>query len=88
MLYAGQGILQLSCSHACLLLVLVLKLKTIGCVQVVIDGQVVQLSAGDSHTVALTEDGRVFAWGTFRHYTIKVLLLSPLQIRLLLDFYI
>jgi alpha-tubulin suppressor-like RCC1 family protein len=34
--------------------------------QVDIDGQVVQLSAGDSHTVALTSDGRVFAWGTFR----------------------
>lgn len=31
-----------------------------------IEGRVVQLSAGDSHTVALTEDGRVFAWGTFR----------------------
>lgn len=27
---------------------------------------VVQVSAGDSHTAALTEDGRVFAWGNFR----------------------
>lgn len=26
----------------------------------------VQISAGDSHTAALLEDGRVFAWGTFR----------------------
>ena len=34
--------------------------------QVEIEGRVVMLSAGDSHTVALTEDGRVFAWGTFR----------------------
>ncbi|XP_018332312.1 regulator of chromosome condensation isoform X2 [Agrilus planipennis] len=28
--------------------------------------RVKQVSAGDSHTVALLEDGRVFAWGTFR----------------------
>ncbi|KAL8996617.1 MAG: hypothetical protein Q9169_003899 [Polycauliona sp. 2 TL-2023] len=27
---------------------------------------IVKLSAGDSHTLALTEDGRVFGWGTFR----------------------
>ncbi|KAL8790763.1 MAG: hypothetical protein Q9213_000387 [Squamulea squamosa] len=27
---------------------------------------VVKLSAGDSHTLALTDDGRVFGWGTFR----------------------
>ena len=30
------------------------------------DAQVCALSAGDSHSVALTTDGRVFAWGTFR----------------------
>lgn len=29
-------------------------------------GKVKQISAGDSHTAALLEDGRVFAWGTFR----------------------
>lgn len=28
--------------------------------------KVVQVSAGDSHTAALTEDGRVFVWGSFR----------------------
>lgn len=28
--------------------------------------KVVQVSAGDSHTAALLEDGRVFTWGTFR----------------------
>ena len=28
--------------------------------------KVKQISAGDSHTVALTEEGRVFYWGTFR----------------------
>ena len=27
---------------------------------------VAQISAGDSHTAALTDDGRVFYWGTFR----------------------
>ena len=34
--------------------------------EVEVDGKVVQVSAGDSHTAALTEDGRVFAWGIFR----------------------
>ncbi|KAL3284777.1 hypothetical protein HHI36_018920 [Cryptolaemus montrouzieri] len=34
--------------------------------QVELPGQVIQISAGDSHTVALLEDGKVFAWGTFR----------------------
>lgn len=28
--------------------------------------KVVQVSAGDSHTAALTEDGSVFIWGSFR----------------------
>ncbi|XP_055956186.1 regulator of chromosome condensation [Patella vulgata] len=28
--------------------------------------KIVQVSAGDSHTAALTEDGKVFAWGNFR----------------------
>ena len=28
--------------------------------------KVVQVSAGDSHTAALTDDGRVFIWGSFR----------------------
>ena len=30
------------------------------------DTQFVKLSAGDSHTLALTDDGRVYGWGTFR----------------------
>ena len=30
------------------------------------DTQFVKLAAGDSHTLALTDDGRVFGWGTFR----------------------
>ena len=28
--------------------------------------RVVQVSAGDSHSAALSEDGKVYAWGTFR----------------------
>ena len=31
-----------------------------------LEDKVVMLSAGDSHTAALTEDGKVWAWGTFR----------------------
>lgn len=31
-----------------------------------IDGCVVQITAGDSHTAALLSDGRVLAWGSFR----------------------
>ncbi|XP_030767877.1 regulator of chromosome condensation [Sitophilus oryzae] len=34
--------------------------------EVALPGKVVQISTGDSHTVALLDDGRVFAWGTFR----------------------
>ncbi len=31
-----------------------------------IPGKVVQISAGDSHSAALTEDGQAYYWGTFR----------------------
>lgn len=34
--------------------------------KVLLDEKVVQVSAGDSHTAALTEDGTVFIWGAFR----------------------
>jgi len=34
--------------------------------KVSLEGKVVLMSAGDSHTVVLTEDGKVYAWGTFR----------------------
>lgn len=34
--------------------------------EVELPGKVIQVSAGDSHTAALLDDGRVFAWGTFR----------------------
>lgn len=31
-----------------------------------IDEKVVQVTAGDSHSAALTESGKVYAWGSFR----------------------
>lgn len=34
--------------------------------EVDIKGKVVQISAGDSHTTALTEHGTLYTWGTFR----------------------
>lgn len=40
--------------------------------------KIVQVSsAGDSHTAALTDDGRVFIWGTFRDQTGVLGLLTP-----------
>ena len=39
--------------------------------QVEIDGgPVVMVSAGDSHTAVVTEEGSVFAWGSFRSLSI------------------
>lgn len=34
--------------------------------KVILEGRVVQITAGDSHTAALLADGRVYAWGSFR----------------------
>ncbi|XP_062890123.1 regulator of chromosome condensation [Mobula hypostoma] len=34
--------------------------------RVLLDEHVVQVSAGDSHTAALTENGQVYIWGSFR----------------------
>lgn len=34
--------------------------------QVCLPGSAVQITAGDSHSAALLDDGRVFAWGSFR----------------------
>jgi len=33
---------------------------------IALPAKAIQVSAGDSHSAALLEDGRVFAWGTFR----------------------
>lgn len=35
------------------------------------DTQFVKLAAGDSHTLALTDDGHVYGWGTFRVSTFQ-----------------
>jgi len=45
--------------------------------KVEIDGKVVQISGGDSHSAALTEDGKVFAWGTFRDSSGPIGLVKP-----------
>lgn len=34
--------------------------------KVTLEGRVVQITAGDSHTAALLADGKVYAWGSFR----------------------
>lgn len=34
--------------------------------KVTLNEKVVQVSAGDSHTAALTEEGSVYIWGSFR----------------------
>ncbi|TKC40526.1 hypothetical protein EI555_013087 [Monodon monoceros] len=41
--------------------------------------KVIQVSAGDSHTAALTEDGRVFLWGSFRDNNGVIGLLEPMK---------
>ncbi|XP_007439901.1 regulator of chromosome condensation [Python bivittatus] len=41
--------------------------------------KVVQVSAGDSHTAALTEDGHVFIWGAFRDENGVIGLLAPVK---------
>uniref|UniRef100_A0A8B9ZHB0 Regulator of chromosome condensation 1 n=1 Tax=Anas platyrhynchos TaxID=8839 RepID=A0A8B9ZHB0_ANAPL len=41
--------------------------------------KVVQVSAGDSHTAALTDDGRVFVWGSFRDNNGVIGLLEPMK---------
>ncbi|KAM3614716.1 uncharacterized protein V6R79_018418 [Siganus canaliculatus] len=45
--------------------------------KVALDGKVVQVSAGDSHTAALTDDGAVYLWGAFRDNNGVIGLLVP-----------
>lgn len=49
-----------------------------------IDGCVVQITAGDSHTAALLSDGRVLAWGSFRVCIISITFSS---VHLTVDFF-
>lgn len=41
--------------------------------------KIVQVSAGDSHTAALTEEGTVFVWGSFRDNNGVIGLLEPMK---------
>uniref|UniRef100_A0A8C7F560 Regulator of chromosome condensation 1 n=1 Tax=Oncorhynchus kisutch TaxID=8019 RepID=A0A8C7F560_ONCKI len=47
--------------------------------KVALDERVVQVSAGDSHTAALTDDGAVYIWGSFRDNSGVIGLLEPLK---------
>ncbi|TRY92027.1 hypothetical protein DNTS_034911 [Danionella cerebrum] len=47
--------------------------------QVDLAEKVVQVSAGDSHTAALTEDGAVYVWGSFRDNNGVIGLLEPMK---------
>eukprot|EP00092_Neocalanus_flemingeri_P036995 GFUD01040278.1.p1 GENE.GFUD01040278.1~~GFUD01040278.1.p1 ORF type:complete len:513 (-),score=145.40 GFUD01040278.1:94-1632(-) len=47
-----------------------------------LEGKVVMLSAGDSHTAALTEEGNVWAWGTFRDSSGPIGLVDVMKIEM------
>lgn len=47
--------------------------------KVALEEKVIQVSAGDSHTAALTEDGTVYIWGSFRDNNGVIGLLEPLK---------
>ncbi|XP_063734306.1 regulator of chromosome condensation [Eleginops maclovinus] len=47
--------------------------------KVALEEKVVQVSAGDSHTAALTEDGTVYLWGSFRDNNGVIGLLEPMK---------
>lgn len=49
--------------------------------QVQLPEKVVALSTGDSHTAALTETGKVFAWGTFRDSSGPIGLTEPMELQ-------
>lgn len=48
-------------------------------VKVDLEEKVIQVSAGDSHSAALTENGIVYVWGTFRDNNGIIGLLEPLK---------
>lgn len=47
--------------------------------KVLLEERVVQVSAGDSHTAALTDDGTVYIWGAFRDNNGVIGLLEPMK---------
>merc|ERR1712035_69131 len=46
--------------------------------KVALEDKVILVSAGDSHTAALTDDGTVYIWGAFRDNTGVIGLLEPM----------
>ncbi|KAG0717379.1 Regulator of chromosome condensation [Chionoecetes opilio] len=50
-----------------------------------LDAKVVQISAGDCHTAALTETGDVYIWGCFRPHTLTSLIALDIARK---DFYV
>jgi len=52
--------------------------------KVVLSKRIVQVSAGDSHSAALTEEGDVYAWGTFKVRACRDMILKARK-RLSLD---
>ncbi|KAM4633941.1 regulator of chromosome condensation [Polymixia lowei] len=46
--------------------------------KVILEEKVVQVCAGDSHTAALTDDGTVYLWGSFRDNSGVIGLLEPM----------
>ncbi|XP_056261835.1 regulator of chromosome condensation [Pseudoliparis swirei] len=47
--------------------------------KVTLSAKVVQVSAGDSHTAALTDDGTVYIWGSYRDNNGVIGLLEPMK---------
>ncbi|TKS81872.1 Regulator of chromosome condensation [Collichthys lucidus] len=47
--------------------------------KVILEEKVVQVSAGDSHTAALSEEGMVYIWGAFRDNNGVIGLLEPMK---------
>ncbi|KAG7474724.1 hypothetical protein JOB18_015331 [Solea senegalensis] len=47
--------------------------------KVMLEEKVIQVSAGDSHTAALTDDGKVYLWGSFRDSNGVIGLLEPMN---------
>ena len=48
-----------------------------------LSSSIVMVSAGDSHTAALSDDGKVFAWGNFRVGLGIIFLSSLLEFKIL-----
>lgn len=54
-------------------------------VKIVLPGKAIKISAGDSHSACLLEDGSVFAWGSFRVSFFIIILL--IEYRFIIGFF-